>query len=112
MTIEEARKQYEIPAYVIEEYAELMLYKNQSCWECCEQDLEYMGLMTTLHQIGFEEAEITTYMKFVFKGKSTKVMRLKILDKKKCSLVEETHAREGQIDLLDYLRYKLQKESN
>ena len=113
MTIEEASKQYEIPDYIREEYERLGLRgktrDKAGSWECDRYDLEYLGLMVTLHQIGFERADVKTYMNLVFRGKCTKAERLKMLNRKRDKAMESIHFCEGQIDLLDYLRYELEK---
>lgn len=112
MTIGEAKIQYEIPNHIIEEYEQLMQYKKGSDWECSRKDLDYMGIMVTLHQIGFGEKEVATYMELAFEGESTENKRLAILNRKRHSTMDEIHVMEGQVDMLDYLRYKLQESSD
>lgn len=113
MRIEEASRQYEIPAYIQEEYEQLNAYEKQrdetGSWECGQRDLEYMGLMVTLHQIGFERAEVKKYMNLVMQGAEAKAERMKMLDQKRDNTLDKIHFCEGQIDLLDYLRYELQR---
>ena len=48
-------------------------------------------------------------MNLVFRGKCTKAERLKMLNRKRDKAMESIHFCEGQIDLLDYLRYELEK---
>lgn len=113
MTIEEASKQYEIPAYIRKEYEQLDLCGKEQdktgSWECDECDLEYLSLMVTLHQIGFEGTEVKEYIKLVFQGMGTKAERMKMLNRKRDDAMSKIHFCEEQIDLLDYLRYELQK---
>lgn len=114
MTMDEAGKQYEIPDNVLEEY-ECLCEKQKSeigVWECTEQDLEYLSLMVTLHQIGFVPGEVKKYMKLVLQGKETAQVRLAMLNRERGKSMEEIHLCEGRVDLLDYLRYELQKEFN
>lgn len=113
MTIEEASKQYEIPAYIRKEYEQLGLYGKQrnetGSWECDRRDLENMSLMVTLHQAGFEETEVKRYMNLILPGTGTEAEQLKMLNRRRDSAMSKIRFYEGQIDLLDYLRYELQK---
>ena len=89
MIIEEASRQYEIPAYIREEYEQLDLCGKQrgkkGLWECSQCDLEYMGLMVTLHQIGFGKEEVKKYMNLVMQGEGSKAERMKMLNQKRDS---------------------------
>lgn len=113
LMIEEASRQYEIPAYIREEYEQLGPDGKQKnymgSWECGRCDLEYMSLMITLHQIGFEGEEVKKYMMLVMQGEGAEAERMKMLDQKRDSTLDKIHFCEGQIALLDYLRYEIQK---
>ena len=72
LMIEEASRQYEIPAYIREAYEQVGPYGKQKShmdsWECGQCDLEYMGLMITLYRIGFEGEEVKKDTKLVMQG--------------------------------------------
>lgn len=112
MTIAEASRQYKIPNDIVSEYEQIGLPGKQKrtdgFWECDSRDLELLSLMVTLHQIGFETAEVKTYIQLVLKGKGTERARLDILNRRREQALKEIHLHEGEIDLLDYLRYELQ----
>lgn len=111
MTIDEASKQYNIPIEVLEEYESWGLCgevkKVMGAWQYDGQDLEWLSMIMTLHDVGFENGEIEEYMKLLLEGESTGKERLHMLNKKRGSTLDELHLRQKQLDRLDYLRYKI-----
>ena len=97
MTIEEVSRCCGIPLKVLQEYD--------------NADPERLSVLITLHQIGFESAEIEAYMKLLEKEDSDG-QRLRILDRKRRGLLDEIHFREKQLSHLDYLRYSIRREQN
>ena len=97
MTIEEVSRCCGIPLKALQEYD--------------DTDPEHLSVLITLHEIGFERAEIETYMRLMEKEDSDG-QRLRILDRKRCSLLDEIHFREKQLSHLDYLRYSIRREQN
>ncbi len=97
MTIEEVSRCCGIPLKALQEYD--------------DTDPEHLSVLITLHEIGFERAEIETYMRLMEKEDSDG-QRLRILDRKRRSLLDEIHFREKQLSHLDYLRYSIRREQN
>ncbi len=97
MTIEEVSRCCGIPLKALQEYD--------------DTDPEHLSVLITLHEIGFERAEIETYMRQMEKEDSDG-QRLRILDRKRRGLLDEIHFREKQLSHLDYLRYSIRREQN
>ena len=97
MTIEEVSRCCGIPLKALQEYD--------------DTDPEHLSVLITLHEIGFERAEIETYMRLMEKEDSDG-QRLRILDRKRRGLLDEIHFREKQLSHLHYLRYSIRREQN
>ena len=78
-------------------------------WQYDEQDIERLGLIMTLHDIGFDSSEVEAYMRLAMEGDKTQPERLAMLNKKRGQTLDEIHFREKQIEHMDYLRYEMQK---
>lgn len=114
MTINETSERYGIPVARLKEYEKWGLCgavkKVIGDWQYDDQDLERLSMIMTLHDIGFEKEEIEHYMKLLISGKETCRERMQILNKKRNQMLEEIHLREKQLECMDCLRYKIQKE--
>ena len=97
MTIDEVSRCCGIPLKVLQEYD--------------NTDPERLSVLITLHQIGFESAEIEAYMKLLEKEDSDG-QRLRILERKRRRLLDEIHFKEKQLSQLDYLRYSIRKKQS
>ena len=97
MTIDEVSRCCGIPIKVLQE--------NDNT------DPERLSVLITLHQIGFESAEIEAYMKLLEKEDSDG-QRLRILERKRRRLLDEIHFQEKQLSQLDYLRYSIRKKQS
>lgn len=113
MTIQEASERYQIPLEVLREYESWGLCgavkKVMGDWQYDYQDLERLGLIMTLHDIGFTNEEVETYMRLLLCGESTERERLNMLNKKRAAALDEIHFREKQMERMDYLRYQIRK---
>lgn len=111
MTINEASERYNIPLEILHEYKRWGLCgavrKVMGAWQYDDTDLERLGLIMTLHDIGFEVSEIETYMKLLLEQNGSDSSRLKMLEQKRQTLLDDIHFREKQISKLDYLRYQI-----
>ena len=107
MTIHEASKRYHIPLEILREYERWGLCGTvkqvMGAWQYDDTDLERLGMIMTLHDIGFEISEIETYMKLLLEQKDSSDRRLKILEEKRRNLLDDVHFREKQISNIDYL---------
>ena len=108
MTIDEASRRYNIPLEILQEYEQWGLCgavkKVMGAWQYDDTDLEHLSMIMTLHDIGFENFEIETYMRKLLEKESEKDQCLKMLDQKRQNLLDEIHFREKQLSNLDYLR--------
>ena len=114
MTKQEAGERYGIPIPILDEYEGWGLcsavQKVMGAWQYDDTDLERLSVIMALHDIGFGKDEIEAYMRLLLEGESTEDRRLEILNRKRGSTLDEIHFREAQLDRLDYLRQKIQKD--
>ena len=115
MTIDEASTCYNIPLDILREYESWGLCgavkKIMGAWQYDDQDIERLSMIMTLHDIGFLNDEVESYMRLLLKGESTEAQRLDMLNKRRSATLDEIHFREMQLDRMDYLRHKI-RESN
>ena len=114
MTIHEASKRYHIPLEILREYERWGLCGTvkqvMGAWQYDDTDLERLSMVMTLHDVGFENDEIETYMKLLLEQEGTETQRLRMLDQKRGHTLDEIHFREKQLERLDYLRYHIRKQ--
>lgn len=110
MTIEEVSERYRIPLDILKEYESWGLCdtKVMGNWEYDDQDIEWLGMVLTLHGIGFQKDEAEEYMHLLLKGEKTEKQRLSMLNQKRKEALDEVHFKEAQISRLDYLRHEIQ----
>ena len=115
MTIDEASTRYNIPLDILREYESWGLCgavkKVMGAWQYDDQDIERLSMIMTLHDIGFLNDEVESYMRLLLEGESTKAQRLDMLNKRRSATLDEIHFREMQLDRMDYLRHKIRAES-
>lgn len=113
MTIDEASERYQIPIEVLREYENWGLCgevkKVMGAWQYDDTDLQRLSVIMTLHDIGFNNAEVESYMRLLLEGNFTEEERLQMLNKKRGTTLDEIHFKQKQLDRMDYLRYKIEK---
>ena len=113
MTIDEASERYQIPIEVLREYESWRLCgevkKVMGAWQYDDTDLQRLSVIMTLHDIGFNNAEVESYMRLLLEGNFTEEERLQMLNKKRGTTLDEIHFKQKQLDRMDYLRYKIEK---
>lgn len=113
MTISEASERYNIPIKILQEYESWGLCgevkKIMGTWRYDDSDMERLSTIMTLHDIGFTNEEIEKYMRLLLKGKATEQERMKMLNNKRDSTLDEIHFKEKQLDRLDYLRFEMKR---
>ena len=114
MTIQEASERYRIPVKILKEYERWGLCgevrKIMGAWQYDDQDIERLSAIMTLHDIGFSQEEIERYMRLLLQGNVTEPERLRMLNKRRSSALDEIHFREKQLERMDYLRYEMQNK--
>lgn len=111
MTINEASEKYNIPIEVLKEYESWGLCgevkKVMGAWQYDDQDLERLSMIMTLHDIGFSNEEVETYMRLLLEGETTENERLRMLNELRSNALDEIHFKEKQLERMDYLRHKI-----
>ena len=106
MTKEELKKQYCIPAEILNKYE-----KYRKCDSFGETDAENISMLMTLYAAGFDDTEAKKYMELCFSGYDTSSERTKMLEKKRKDTLFDIHVKQKQLDGIDYLRYKISREN-
>ena len=113
MTINEASERYNIPIEVLKEYESWGLCDEvrrvMGLWQYDDRDIQRLSMIMTLHDVGFDNSEVESYMRLLLEGDSTEKERLDMLNKKRGVTLDELHFKQKQLDRVDYLRYKIQK---
>lgn len=113
MTKEEMVRHFNIPPEILDEYHAMGLCdevkKVMGTWQYDDTDIERLGLIMTLHDIGFSNEEVERYMQLEAQGGKTRVQRREMLDERRSESLDEIHFREKQLDRIDYLRHKMKK---
>lgn len=78
-------------------------------WQYDDRDIERLGMIMTLHGIGFDSREVETYMRLMLEGEDTQPQRIAMLNKKRGETLDEIHFKEKQISSMDYLRHEMQQ---
>lgn len=111
MTINEASEKYNIPIAILKEYESWGLCgevkKVMGSWQYDDTDLERLGMIMTLHDIGFSNQDVELYMRLLLEGKTTENERMRMLNKLRSTALDEIHFKEKQLERMDYLRHKI-----
>ena len=113
MTMKEASERYKIPMKILKEYEKWELCgavkKVMGAWQYDDQDIERLSLIMTLHDMGFNNSEVETYMRLPLEGDHTGSERIAMLNRRRDRTLDEIHFKEKQIAHMDYLRHEMQK---
>ena len=114
MTKTEASEFYNIPVELLDEYESWGLCgevkKGMGAWQYDDRDIERPSMIMTLHDIGFSNNDIETYMRLMLEGDSSEQERLRMLSDKRSNTLDEIHFRERQVARMDGLRHRLLQE--
>ena len=97
MTIQEASERYMIPIKILKEY---------ESWGLCGAVKKVMGAWQY-----DDTEEVETYMRLLLEQKDSDMARLRMLNQKRSTTLDEIHFRERQLERLDYLRHELRKKT-
>lgn len=116
MTTQETSERYQIPMDILRAY---------ECWNLCgagkmvmgqwrydDTDLERLGTIMTLLDVGFTIQEAEAYMRLQLEQNHTESQRLRILEKKRAAALNQIHTLERQIQRLDDLRHEIRKHKD
>ena len=113
MTMDEVGRQYQIPRNILEEYERWGGCHGgrnvMGAWQYDDQDIERLSLIMTLHDMGFNNSEVETYMRLTLEGDHTGSERIAMLNRRRDRTLDEIHFKEKQIAHMDYLRHEMQK---
>ena len=111
MTDREVHERYRVPMEVLRTYEKWRLNgtenRAEGHWEYDASDLERLGKIMTLQEIGFSKEETEAYMRLELSGPETDRQRIHMLNRRRSILLEEIHGREKQISCLEYLCYEI-----
>ena len=114
MTTQETSERYQIPMDVLRAYERWNLCgleeKVKGQWRYDDIDLERLGTIMTLLDVGFTIQEAEAYMRLQLEQNHTESQRLRMLDQKRDRTLDEIHFRERQLERLDYLRFHIRKQ--
>lgn len=98
MTKQEASEHFSIPVEILDEY-EALGFEGE---RYDDSDLERIGTLMTLRDIGFTRPEIEEFMLLPPCDRR----RCEMLEEKRRQSLDEIHYREKRLDHIDYLRAK------
>ena len=107
MTGEEIHRQYLVPYEIIEEYRSFDLWKGKDKNQFDDSDLQKISLVMILHNIGFIQPEVESYLRLVGTNCETGAQRLHMLENRRRVVLDEIHEKEKQLMRIDDLRYEL-----
>ncbi len=113
MTSDEVSTRYQIPMKILKEYADWGLCgavrMAMEDWRYDDQDLERLGMIMALHDMGFSSKEVEAYLRLLMAGDSTKSERMRMLETQRSKTLDEIHLRERQLERMDYLRHEIRE---
>lgn len=87
MTQQEASEHYNIPVSILQEYKSWGLCdavkKVMRVWQYDDEDLEWLSIILTLHDIGFTTEEAETYMRLLLEQPDSTKKRLRMMEEKR-----------------------------
>ena len=85
MTQQEASEHYNIPVSVLHERWGLCdaVKKVMGVWQYDDEDLEWLSIILTLHDIGFTTEEAETYMRLLLEQPESSQKRLRMMEEKR-----------------------------
>lgn len=107
MTKEEICEKYNIPSKLYDKYE---FVSREAC--CEESALDVISMLMTLYEIGFDEEEADSFAVLYFSNGDSVSQQLDMLTKKREEILSKLHERQKQLDNIDFLRYKLQKQEH
>ena len=110
MTSQEVGERYQIPVKILREYESWGLRGSLPQGRYDSLDLERLSLILTLRDIGFSPAETETYMRLTLERDGGGKARLRMLEQRRRTAMDEIHCLEKQVAHMDYLRHQIETE--
>lgn len=107
MTKNEISQKYNISSNLLNMYESV-----NNCKSYNDEDIEAIGMIMTLYNVGFDDSEVKNYIGLYLSDNDTSKKRKEILTNKRRQILDEIHARQKQLENIDYLRYKITKGKN
>lgn len=107
MTNQEVSERYQIPMEILREYESWELCGSVQQGRYDSLDLERLSLILTLHDIGFSTDEVEAYMRLTQTRGGGETARLRLLEQRRRSTVDEIHCLERQVARMDCLRHQI-----
>ena len=105
MTLAEAAGRYSIPPDILQEYLSLGFAPGGTVDDA---DLERLGTLIALHDLGLTAEEAGKYLRLTEAGGCCSEC-LRILDRRRAECLDDIHRCESQLSRLDYLRHELRR---
>ena len=116
MSKEEMCARYGIPPDVLDECKRWGLCDAAKAvmegWRHDGHDLEVLGMVLTLHDVGFAAGDVEAYMRLYLEDPSTRSARLHMLDGRRETALAAMHELEGRLRKIDSLRYETRREDD
>lgn len=112
MTINEVSERYSIPLEILREYESWGLGSSEKAAgdrQYDDEDIERLGTIMALRDIGLGSAETLAYMRLTLERSGSPSELLRMLDRRRECALGEIHLRERQLERLDYLRHELRQ---
>lgn len=110
MTRQEVSERYQIPTEVLREYESWDLCGSVQQGQYSGLDLERLSLILILQEIGFSANEVEAYMRLTLARDGGRTARLRLLEQKRRSTLNEIHCLEKRVAHMDYLRHQIKTE--
>ncbi len=116
MSKEEVCARYGIPPEVLDECKRWGLCDAAKAvmegWRYDGHDMEVLGMVLTLHDVGFATEDVEKYMRLVLEGPATRAARLRMLDGRRDKTLAAMHELEDRLTKIDHLRYETRHEDS
>ena len=106
MTKQEVLQKYKVPASLLDKYE-----KIKKCTSYTGKDIENISMIMKIYDVGFDDTDAKKYIDLFLSDEDTSEKRTAMLAKKRKCTLDEIHAKQKQLDGIDYLRYKIAKEN-
>ncbi len=107
MTNQEVSERYQIPMEILREYESWDLCGSVQQGQYSGLDLERLSLILTFREIGFSTDQVEAYMRLTQTRGGGGTARLRLLEEKRRSTMDEIHCLEKRVAHMDYLRNQI-----